>query len=368
MGGRRGHVTPIRRLAVGVLAVALAALALLGGAGAARAVNAAYRGVDFITVSSGWVVGRGALIMHTSNGGRTWVRQHREAMGPLLTDVSMRKDGLHGWAVGEGAAVYRTDDGRHWTRVSSMVLDPGINLTSVRFVNRSVGWVCGGRVVRPGMGETQWGAVYLSTDGGLTWSLTYSSPWFAPVALDASNAYTATCFGALNPGGENLVNQPAVARTSDRTAWTGPQVIDATITDVVPGDFDQAAPGRYVAVGGGSSTPGFALTSGNYGGSWAPGTLPASSATSELPGVKMVSASVGYAVAVVSWLSGPTSRVLKTTDGGVSWRVRATFRGEQLCAVDFTTASVGYVVGLSTSGAPMVRKTVDGGRHWARVR
>jgi hypothetical protein len=154
MVGVCGHGSGARRRdgcrrAVAGAALVVLALVFLVGAAPARAVNASFRGVDFITASSGWVVGRSATIMHTSNGGRTWVRQHREATGPTLTDVNMRNDGLHGWAVGDGAAVYRTVDGRHWTRVSSMVLDPGLTLTSVRFVSGNIGWACGGRLVSP---------------------------------------------------------------------------------------------------------------------------------------------------------------------------------------------------------------------------
>ena len=323
------------RFVLAALAAVLSAVALYGAlAVLAPAGDASFRGVDFISASSGWVVGRDATIMHTANGGRTRVTQHRQAGGPVLCDVSMRNDGLHGWAVGSGAAVYRTVDGRHWLRVTSMALDPGLNLTSVRFVSRSVGWACGGYVVRAHLPDTQWGAVYLSTDGGQTWSLTYSSPWFAPVALDASNAFTATCFGALHPGGDTATNQPAVAQTFDRTTWTDPQVIDASVTDVFPADYDQAAPGRFVAVGGdGYGAPTFACTSGNYGGSWTPGTLPASSATAELAGVKMVSATVGYAVGASHGAgSAVTARVIKTADGGLSWRARTSFAGARACS------------------------------------
>ena len=199
----------------------------------------------------------------------------------------MRKDGLHGWAVGEGAAVYRTE--RRQALDTRVVHGPGPraqpDLSTVRHPGAWAGCAAA-HIVRPGTVEAQWGDC-IPQHG---WWSDLVSDVLEPVVRAGGAGCVQRVHGHVLRRVEprracNQLNEPAVAQTVDRTAWTGPQVIDATITDVVPGDYDQAAPGRYVAVGGGSPPrPSFALTSGNYGGSWAPGTLPASSAPGGVAG------------------------------------------------------------------------------------
>ena len=73
--------------------------------------------VYFIDAEQGWAVGEDAVILHTSDGGHSWLKQfdarEAEMKGPLL-DLHF-KNGDEGYAVGVFNKLYRTTDGgAHW--------------------------------------------------------------------------------------------------------------------------------------------------------------------------------------------------------------------------------------------------------------
>jgi hypothetical protein len=347
----------------------LAALALLGGAAKASAVDASYRGVDFITASSGWVVGRDATIVHTGNGGRTWTQQHHESGGPVLLDVCVLADGRNGWAVGEAGAVYRTANGRTWTRVVSGNLDASLSYTSVKAARSPSGivvWVCGGFATAPTDPQMPYGDIVRSLDGGVSWEAPSIFLGWAPKALDSVNYFSATCFGVQRVSIGTAYNVVAVSQTSDGSSWGPTQLVSSPDGNATVNDMDIAVGGaRIVAVGRWTDLLAtLALYSSNYGGSFSQVLPPpfAAGGPAELTGVKMATSTVGYAVGTGS------ASILKTTNGGATWRVKRTAFGRELWAVDFTSASTGYAVGLSSTWRPLVIKTTNGGSRWTRVR
>jgi photosystem II stability/assembly factor-like uncharacterized protein len=71
------------------------------------------------------------------------------------------------------------------------------------------------------------------------------------------------------------------------------------------------------------------------------------------------------------WL-GNSSDLMTTDDGGRTWEVQASFKGEAIIwRVNFLNASEGFVVGSTVRdgrppyGEPFVARTVDGGRTWS---
>jgi photosystem II stability/assembly factor-like uncharacterized protein len=91
-------------------------------------------------------------------------------------------------------------------------------------------------------------------------------------------------------------------------------------------------------------------------------TQPHQSYQGSLAKIKMVNASVGYAVG--------GDQILKTSDGGSSWKGLSvqypkTAAGDYSALLDlsFPTTSVGYVVGYSST----IFKTMDGGNTWLQL-
>jgi len=78
------------------------------------------RAVKFVSRNQGWACGRNGTIIHTSDGGNTWVKQYSGAESTLF-DIDF-VDSLKGMAVGNSVVVVTTDGGQNW-RVSLMGVD-----------------------------------------------------------------------------------------------------------------------------------------------------------------------------------------------------------------------------------------------------
>ncbi|HEY5168876.1 MAG TPA: YCF48-related protein [Thermoleophilia bacterium] len=111
----------------------------------------------FPTPQSGWVVGDQGLILHTADGGATWERQ--SFGNDRLVAVAFADDHT-GWAVGPyGAILHTTDGGTTWTRQTAPA------------VNGSPAWFGGVACTDP---ATAWlvglnGVIMHTSDGGATW-------------------------------------------------------------------------------------------------------------------------------------------------------------------------------------------------------
>ena len=62
--------------------------------------------VQFIDEDEGWIVGRGGVILRSSDGGRTWVRQESKTAQNLY---ALFVDKKKGWAVGGDGIVLEYD-------------------------------------------------------------------------------------------------------------------------------------------------------------------------------------------------------------------------------------------------------------------
>ncbi|HKZ81741.1 MAG TPA: YCF48-related protein [Pyrinomonadaceae bacterium] len=114
-------------------------------------------GGTFVDEDRGWLVGAGATILQTADGGDTWhVSRLAEANNARFTSASFVDNRL-GWAVGTGGVIYRTiNGGRTWTAQKSGV---ATDLFDVRFLDAVEGWAVGAE-----------GTVIHTVDGGLHWN------------------------------------------------------------------------------------------------------------------------------------------------------------------------------------------------------
>ena len=112
----------------------------------------------FVDDDRGWIVGAGATIIQTSDGGDTWYQsQLPQVEKTIRFTATSFVDNRKGWAVGSAGSVYRTDNGgRTWQRQDSTV---DVDLFDVKFVDALEGWAVGAE-----------GTIIHTTDGGEHWT------------------------------------------------------------------------------------------------------------------------------------------------------------------------------------------------------
>ena len=139
--------------------------------------------VEFPSSEQGWVVGEFGLILHTGDGGKTWVSQRYGSDFPQLYAVKFIDD-RRGWAVGQaGNVVHTTDGGKNW---SAFELNTKRDLYAIAME--------GERGVIAGEG-----VLFVSGDGGATWKAVSSAEEqsYAGIALKESAALAVGRAGAI---------------------------------------------------------------------------------------------------------------------------------------------------------------------------
>jgi photosystem II stability/assembly factor-like uncharacterized protein len=140
--------------------------------------------VRFQTPQSGWVVGycnfagspdAGAIILHTIDGGRTWVRERNNIVpgkqNTRLYDLFMTATGwVYALGGNNGALLMTSDDGQTWISATSAL---NIPFNAIYFPESLYGWIVGNN-----------GKISMSRDAGRNWQPQPSSLGGAPY-LDA---------------------------------------------------------------------------------------------------------------------------------------------------------------------------------------
>jgi len=131
--------------------------------------------IYFSSPKIGWIVGEFGLVLHTRDGGQTWISQRYGSELPQLYAVKFLDD-RRGWAVGQAGNLIQTSDGgQHWSPVE---LNTKRDLYHVSLENER------GVIVGDGV-------VLVTLDGGSSWKSMGSNPedrWLSGVALKSSEA------------------------------------------------------------------------------------------------------------------------------------------------------------------------------------
>ena len=124
--------------------------------------NVQYNSVYFVTKLEGWVVGGPpSTILHTSDGGATWAMQNTSTWAGLNAVYFV--DAQKGWAVGQGGVIVRTTDGGlHWAPQAS---GTSSELRGLFFWDANRGWAVG-----------DGGTILQTTNGGQNWRRYSNSP------------------------------------------------------------------------------------------------------------------------------------------------------------------------------------------------
>lgn len=143
----------------------------------------AHRGIHFVDSQNGWIVGDKSLILHTSTGGLLWLPQD-SGLKPLnirgvkypidLKDVYFI-DNNNGWAVGDlGTIIHTENGGLTWERQSSGATEI---LWDMHCVDKDNCWAVGSR-----------GTILHTTNGGKK-SLGFFSGWEKQKSLTGADLY-----------------------------------------------------------------------------------------------------------------------------------------------------------------------------------
>jgi photosystem II stability/assembly factor-like uncharacterized protein len=103
--------------------------------------------------NNGWIVGSRGLIMHTSDGGETWIQQISNT-NDLLSRVFFLDNNM-GWIAGRNSILKTSDGGQNWIKCQ---IGEGYGINSIYMLDDSTGWA---------VGEGGW--VYHTVDG-FNWS------------------------------------------------------------------------------------------------------------------------------------------------------------------------------------------------------
>lgn len=102
--------------------------------------------VYFFGDQNGWIIGRDAMILHTNDGGKHWVRQHAPESIPYtnLQKIAFATP-QEGWVSGDyGTILHTIDGGLNWTHVKGMSEDTFFHhISPVPHENGYMAKICG---------------------------------------------------------------------------------------------------------------------------------------------------------------------------------------------------------------------------------
>jgi photosystem II stability/assembly factor-like uncharacterized protein len=260
--------------------------------------------------------------------------------------------------------------GHEWTKLATTPYAG--KQDDIVFVDPDTGWYVNGG-----------GFIYGTTDGGATWREERHQPgtYFRAIGFaDTKRGFAGNIGTDYFPG---VTDTTPLYETSDGGAsWsavaaiTGPPMKGICAIDVLKSRFINAghldhrttihAAGR---VGG----PAMMATSKDGGATWTSEDL--SSVAGMILDVHFLDERTGFLCAASDAdVEKSHARILKTTDGGASWRVvyESTRPWELIWKCAFPTDQVGYATVQSYDERPeiadrVVAKTIDGGEHWTEV-
>ncbi len=154
--------------------------------------------VAFPSEEQGWACGRWGTVLHTEDGGQSWVQQ-KSGTDYTLIDIFFI-DAKKGWAVGDGGTIIHTENGgKNWIKQECPV---DYYLMGVCFVNDQKGWAV-----------TEWTNILHTADGGKTWQVQFSEADYILKSVsfcDPLNGWAAGEYGYIyhtSDGGVTWENQ-----------------------------------------------------------------------------------------------------------------------------------------------------------------
>jgi photosystem II stability/assembly factor-like uncharacterized protein len=274
--------------------------------------------IYFIDLNRGWMLGKsegktgdeaasGTILFITANGGRTWIRK------PLPNVTSLHFiDAKTGWAVGRNFTLLKTiDGGMEWVKVvgiEKLIISPiessdyNFGFSDIHFTDAKHGWLIG-NFYKKARGDI--GGVFTTSDGGATWRR-------VPLMIQTRNNS-----GGFTPGSLHSAH-----------------FTDANTGSITGEMYD------------GESRFFFALHTRDVGQTWSLYRIPSRATHNS----QFLDPARGWTAAFAPRASRDEATVYDTTlmrtdNGGLSWRIDFIARGRRIRGVFFLSPTRGWAVG-----------------------
>jgi photosystem II stability/assembly factor-like uncharacterized protein len=180
--------------------------------------NVKYKDIFFVDKHYGWVVGYTTNILHTKDGGKTWITQIVKDSDRMLLNSVYFKDRQNGWAVGsDWTRASTTNGGETWIDESPAVLPHSIiSWYSIFFIDPLNGWQTNNRGV---IGYTRDGGVSWQTGTGIPSGYDLSSVYFINDLKGWTIAkYQHKIYNSID-GGMTWNEQQVIDNSCDSSSW-----------------------------------------------------------------------------------------------------------------------------------------------------
>jgi photosystem II stability/assembly factor-like uncharacterized protein len=321
-------------------------------------IDKSLRAVHFVDSMTGWAAGDSGAVYATTDGGRVWKPQSpgSDANMNFIYFIDLNR----GWMLGKSGA--KTGDENEGENTLFITADGGRtwepkllpNVTSLHFINAKTGWAVGRN-----------STLLKTTDGGLEWykvggvekligsrgdSSNYSFGFSDIHFTDAKHGwlignYYGRARGEIggvfttSDGGATWRRVPLAIQTRNNSLFTPGALNSAHFTDAnmgsITGDMDDGDR-RYF----------FALHTRDGGRTWSLFRIPSRATHSS----QFLDTARGWTAAFIPRASGDEAEVydtpmLRTDNGGLSWRVDFVARGRRIRGVFFLSPTKGWAVG-----------------------
>lgn len=339
-------------------------------------------GIDFVSPTTGWVVGAEGSVYKTTDGGSSWVRQRHDT-SKFFTGVSF-VSASEGWVSGNSTILHTTDGGVTWLTQS---VPAGADAIEIRFVDSQNGWAAG--ALR---------TILHTTNGGQTWTLQLGGVFAEPnnrypfEGLDVTSVTSAIAVGGGNSiyttsnSGTTWTNRGSgsgtlpfrLARTDANHLWSANSNSEVLYTTNGGRKWDRSIIQLQLDCETCSNTADIAFLDNNQGWavinglftttSWVWHSLDGGKTwqtlnvtnTGPLTGIAIVDASTLVAV------SGTSDLIFRSTNAGVTWTaVPHPTGGAWFGAVRFVP---GTQTGWTVGEGGKILKSTDGGATWTLQR
>ncbi len=276
-------------------------------------------------------------------------------------------DAKNGWAVGaDGLVLHTSDGGRTWKRQTSGLAKS--DLYAVYFLDAKRGWACGGNGDGPRArghilmgGDMSSAAVLRTADGGATWEKVWAPTNFTLTAirmLDAKRGVIASHGGAHHPDGDTVTSfdggkswrTKRIFRALHALCFVDGKTGFAAGTRVMVGFFPQPTDPLYV-----QKTARLARTT-DGGRSWKPMKHPNIAGYGQLTGISFADAKNG-------WACGSGGIILHTSDGGDTWKKQESGTKAAIRDVFALSAKECWAAGYKGT----ILHTLDAGATWKKL-